>query len=112
VERTLQRGEEQVCVRVLLGYGQGAKGATRPSAASLAQRPPFESCALPSCLVATPSPPWPRPPPPEPQVANAEARFDAANARAASGRKGAARVERGAKPEDLLRMHEVGSSRV
>jgi hypothetical protein len=44
-------------------------------------------------------------------VANAEARFDAANARAAAGKKGAARPERGAKPEDLLRMHEVHRGR-
>ncbi|KAI8465561.1 MAG: hypothetical protein J3K34DRAFT_525289 [Monoraphidium minutum] len=43
----------------------------------------------------------------EEQVARAEARFEAANARAAAGRKGAARQERGAKPEDLLRMHET-----
>lgn len=42
------------------------------------------------------------------QVANAELRFEAANARAVAGKKGAARQERGAKPEDLLRMHEVG----
>lgn len=44
----------------------------------------------------------------EEQVAGAEARFEAANARAAAGRRGAGRAaERGAKPEDLLRMHEV-----
>ncbi|GBF97795.1 signal recognition particle subunit [Raphidocelis subcapitata] len=43
----------------------------------------------------------------EEQVAHAEARFEAANARAATGKRGAARQERGAKPEDLLRMHEA-----
>lgn len=44
----------------------------------------------------------------EEQVAHAEARFEAANTRAAAGKRGAGRQERGAKPEDLLRMHEVG----
>ena len=43
----------------------------------------------------------------EAQVAIAEARFEAANARAAAGKKGPARQERGAKPEDLLRLHEA-----
>ena len=48
--------------------------------------------------------------PPPHQVARAEARFEAANARAVADKKGAVRQERGAKPEDLLRLHEVGRS--
>ncbi len=102
VERTLQRGEEQVG-GVCVGESGCRSESVRVWCMSASSRQPHR---LSSNHQPTSQPI--APPPPKKKVASAEARFEAANARAAAGRKGPARQERGAKPEDLLRMHEVG----